>query len=259
MHRTKVQSGWPKRRASGHMMRVNSSPVYTWGDAFTICRKWCMTDDPYWVVWIKRWGLLKQHKPMAMLKGTFNSWTQPVKHWRGRVIQLYTMRDECRTFWRRDISGGPGRPSGWGLRQAWMTARTLDQPNENQNERGLCRGWPNKLAPEFREGMLVDPAHQVSVVTPCCSRVSTVPSEQGWFYTRECEMSRIQVRLQAAGIRVHYGLVIYQELLSSGTWRYARLNLWSHFDFLDGERNLKCKYWIMLKQVLIETCIFNTK
>ena len=159
-----------------------------------------------------------------------------------------------RTFWQRDISGGPGRPSGWGLRQAWMycheaagspfdswaagcsdsnrranqpsncssgrstagrsyyasgrtTARKFDQPNENKNERGLCRCWPNKLAPEFREGMLVDPAHQVSVVKPCCSRVSTVPFEQGWFYTREWEMSRIQVRLQAAGIRVHYGLV----------------------------------------------------
>ena len=25
-----------------------------------------------------------------------------------------------RKFWRRDVNGGPGRPSGRGLRQAWM-------------------------------------------------------------------------------------------------------------------------------------------
>ena len=43
--------------------------------------RWPILSCMNWAVWIKRWGLLKQHEPMAALKGTFNSWTQPVKNW----------------------------------------------------------------------------------------------------------------------------------------------------------------------------------
>ena len=55
--------------------------------------RWPILSGMNWAVWIKRWGLLKQHEPMATLKGTFNSWTQPVKHctWEGNPI-LYCAR-----------------------------------------------------------------------------------------------------------------------------------------------------------------------